>query len=225
MKCRAEGCENDAVYKKEQLCQKHYFRQKRYGTTELTRPKAVPLRSMDERGYILAHDPSHALAYKNGYVYEHRKVVFDILGPGLRSCALCGARVTWETVHIDHIDSNPSNNKQDNLRPLCRACNVQRSYPERHEFRSNHAITLGGVTFTAQEWSRLTNGFLSGSTIARRIKAGMCAEKALFSAKKTHGKGEMPPYTHAGLIEIARHYRAEARRLWQIGPIYFRQVL
>ena len=47
MKCRAEGCENDAVYKKEQLCQKHYFRQKRYGTTELTRPKAVPLRSMD----------------------------------------------------------------------------------------------------------------------------------------------------------------------------------
>ena len=50
MKCCVEGCERDAHYKAAQLCQMHYFRQRRYGTTETVRrgkamglwPKGVP---------------------------------------------------------------------------------------------------------------------------------------------------------------------------------------
>lgn len=43
MKCCVEGCERDAHYKAAQLCQMHYFRQRRYGTTEtVKRGKAKP---------------------------------------------------------------------------------------------------------------------------------------------------------------------------------------
>ena len=37
MKCKIDGCTQNARYKKDQVCQKHYFRFMRYGTYELKR--------------------------------------------------------------------------------------------------------------------------------------------------------------------------------------------
>ena len=218
MNCCVNGCENEAKYKAACLCQKHYFRKIRYGTTELVRAKARPKITMPGRGYQLVHDPKHPVAHSNGYVYEHRKVAFGIFGLSMCSCTLCGASVNWKTVHIDHIDNDPRNNQASNLRPLCRSCNVHRSYPERHTFKSNHAITFGDVTLTAQEWARLTGGFLSGATIARRVNSGMSAEAALFTTKATHGKNTFPPYSHEGLIELAKYYRTAALKTKKENP-------
>lgn len=166
---------------------------------------------MPVRGYQRLYLPDHPLADTQGYVAEHRKVVFDRIGHSLHSCELCGKPETWATAHIDHIDNNPRNNDPSNLRPLCRPCNTFRDYPERHSMKGNHAIELGGVILTAKEWSRVCGGYLSHNAIIRRINSGMTAEQALLTAKTTH-KGEVP-YTHEGLTELAKHYRAEARKL------------
>jgi len=203
------------------LCQKHYFRQWRYGSTNTKREqKRMELgysrkyrTQMDARGYQRLYEPNHPLADSEGGVYEHRKVVFDQIGFELKECELCSMPVNWKTVHIDHIDNNPKNNHPSNLRPLCRVCNTGRNYPEAHTFAGNTAITIGDVTLTAAEWSRVSGGFVTGSTIARRIKGGMSPEQALTSPKVTHGKGMPPPYTREGLIELARHYREETRKL------------
>jgi hypothetical protein len=40
MECSVDGCGREAHYKEKALCQKHYFRQWRYGTVELTRSPA-----------------------------------------------------------------------------------------------------------------------------------------------------------------------------------------
>jgi len=213
MKCVAQDCDSEARYTSLCLCQKHYFRQWRYGTTELTRRAAQPRITMPGRGYQLVHDPKHPLAHKNGYVAEHRKIVFDRIGFSLCKCELCGAPESWDTVHIDHIDNDPKNNNPDNLRPLCRTCNTRRDYPEAHTFKGKHAVCIGSTTLTANEWGRLTGGFLSGSTIIRRIKSGMSHEAALMTEKSTHGIGQKPSYTREALEEIAKHYRAEARKI------------
>lgn len=213
MKCRVEGCDRDAVYFGDCLCQKHYFRKWRYGTTELTRRKARPRITMPGKGYQFVHDPSHPLAHKNGYVAEHRKVVFDRIGFSLCACEMCGKPEAWETVHIDHIDQDPKNNNPENLRPLCRSCNVWRDYPDQHTFKSNLPVTLGDVTLTPTEWARLTGGYLCAQTIRRRINRGMSHEQSLTAPKETHGRGSKPPYTRETLIEIARYYREQTRKL------------
>lgn len=212
MKCSVAECSSNAHYVEACLCQKHYFRQWRYGTTALTRTRQLRV-TMPGKGYQRLYEPDHPLADTQGYVGEHRKVVFSQIGFELKSCALCGKPETWETVHIDHIDQNIKNNEPSNLRPLCRPCNTFRHYPERHTFKSNHAIEFMGVTDTAKAWSRATKGYLSGSAIARRIAAGMTPEQALMTPKATHRGNAGVPYTHEGLIELARHYNAEAKKL------------
>ncbi len=215
MQCSVEQCEKPVRYKAACLCQKHYFRQWRYGTTETklqTKKRDLgftrqPRVSMPVRGYQRLYLPDHPLADTQGYVAEHRKVVFDRIGHSLHSCELCGKPETWATVHIDHIDNNPRNNDPANLRPLCRPCNTFRDYPERHTMKGNHAIELDGVTLTANEWSRAGGGYLSHNAIVCRIKSGMTAEQALLTPKTTH-KGGIP-YTRKDLIEQARRLKKD----------------
>ena len=224
MHCKVESCDGQVRYKAACLCQKHYFRVMRNGTTDTkltikkqqlgyTRRQRL---TMPGRGYQRLYEPSHPLADTQGYVSEHRKVVFDRIGYSLHSCELCGKPETWETVHIDHKDNNPQNNSPDNLRPLCRVCNTFRDYPDRHTMKGNHAIEFNGVTLTANEWSRAGGGYLSHNAIVRRLKSGMTAEQALMTPKTTH-KGDVP-YTRESLIELARHYNAETRRLKKEHP-------
>lgn len=39
MNCRVDGCGREAAYKKARLCQKHYFRVRRTGTTQKAEPE------------------------------------------------------------------------------------------------------------------------------------------------------------------------------------------
>lgn len=200
MKCKVEHCDRECMYQEQQVCQKHYFRMMRYGTYELTKTGKRKDRSRNAKGYQMLHLPNHPLAMANGAVYEHRKVIYDLLGECLPACQKCGRQVTWKTVHIDHIDEVVDNNAAENLRVLCRACNVMRSrvHIPQHSLKGRQSITWEGKTQTPTEWARDQRVKVSGSTIRRRIRDGCSVEQALFGKKITHqhttAKSRQPEY-------------------------------
>lgn len=172
----------------------------RYGTYELTKVGKGKTRQRNGKGYQMLKMPDHPLVMANGFVYEHRKVIYDRHGEALPPCEKCGKTVTWKTVHIDHIDEVVDNNDESNLRVLCRACNVMRSrvhIPE-HTKKGRTGITFSGETKTATEWSRDPGVSVAGNTIKLRLKQGMSVEDALFSPKVTHrhtkARGRAPLY-------------------------------
>lgn len=201
MKCKIDGCERDAVYVKKQLCQMHYFRFMRNGHYELIsdtgeKRKISPRNRIHRRtntnGYQLINSPGHPLAQKNGYVYEHRLVIYNKYGDNLPNCEFCGKPCSWEPykTHIDHIDEDVSNNNESNLRVLCNSCNVGRSKgktPER-EKKGRVLLTHEGETKTASEWSRDSRISVLRHVILQRKRRGLSDYDCLFMAKKTHNK-------------------------------------
>lgn len=132
--------------------------------------------------------PAHPLAMKNGYVYEHRIVVYDKYGADLPKCEFCDNELTWENCHIDHINNDITDNQLQNLRPICRACNVMRKHTKipRHTHKGCHAITYKEITMTPTEWARQPNVTVSRRSILNRINKGWSVEEALFTPSKTH---------------------------------------
>lgn len=199
MRCKVEGCDRDARYKADRLCQKHYFRKRRYGTTELKRVVDAIAKgysrkyriTMPGKGYQRLYEPDHPLADKSGTVSEHRMVVFDRYGRNLPPCEICGKPMSWDDdIHIDHRDDDVTNNHINNLRPLCRPCNTFRNYPEQHTIAGRHAITIDGVTKTPAEWARDPLVRVCGAQIMVRKRAGMSDYDAVFAPKKTHNRNE-----------------------------------
>lgn len=186
MKCKIEGCDRDAHYKAAELCQRHYFRQRRTGTTDQAVRKPAKPFYMHKTGYVLVRAVGHPLAMKNGNIFEHRKVVYERYGEDLPPCEICGAASSWATSHIDHKDRDRANNAPDNLRPLCPGCNTWRDMPPLHTFADNSAVTFDGKTDTAQGWARDPRVNVAGRTIILRKQAGMSDFDALFSDKITH---------------------------------------
>ena len=194
MQCRVEDCGRSAMYQAAQLCQMHYFRVRRNGTVVKT-PIGRALRYVTPNGYITLYKPGHPLSNKTNCVFEHRFVMWPIVGPDCRPCELCGKPQTWVTCHVDHIDENRQNNAADNLRILCRGCNVKRGFrPESHEFRSSIGlIEFDGRRDTATAWARDPRVNVSGNTIRLRKAAGMTDTEALFSDKVTHNGRRKAP--------------------------------
>lgn len=194
MKCKVDGCERDARYKGDALCQKHYFRIRRNGDVVLVRDRIAAERgysrvyrvTMPGRGYQRLYEPSHALSDSSGYVSEHRMVVWNRYGDDLPPCEICGKASSWKTSHIDHRDNDPKNNQQSNLRPLCPGCNTWRDMPPAHTFNRTHSITFDGVVATPAEWARDPRVHIAGRTIIVRKQAGMSDFDALFAPKVTH---------------------------------------
>lgn len=190
MECKIDGCKKLVHFKGEQLCQMHYFRKMRYGTFDLTR-KPAKERIMNPDGYILVYAPNHPLAIKRSYVYEHRKIVYDIIGDNVPDCILCGVSLTWKSARIDHIDRNITNNHPSNLRPLCNKCNTWRDMPPQHTFDHTVSLTFDGKTATANEWAKDKRVKLSNTQIILRKRSGYSDFDALFAPKKTHN-GNIP---------------------------------
>lgn len=96
---------------------------------------------VDEHGYkYLTGQQEHPLSTKAGVLMEHRKVLYDEIGPGSHECHWgCGRVLEWvwpEGITVEHLDNNPRNNDRENLAPACRFCNASgRARREREEKR------------------------------------------------------------------------------------------
>ncbi len=180
--CCVEGCDRMAMYSEARLCQKHYFRKMRNGHFELKKRK---LRSVEKtRGYVMLVLPDHPLADNRGNVREHRVVYHDKVCSNPTACEMCQAPITWANLHIDHKDEVTGNNEPDNLRALCRACNV---------FRAHTSISMGttfieidGLKLVTSAWARMPGVKVCGGTIRYRKKKGWSDYDAVYAERRTH---------------------------------------
>lgn len=132
--CTVDGCERSQWSKG--LCNLHYSRRHRSGDIGPVESTVAPRGSACLRpdGYRVITRPGHPLATANGQVLEHRVVLFDVIGPGVHPCHVCGMEVRWEASYpaepdglvVDHLDFDRSNNVAENLRPACAPCNLRR---------------------------------------------------------------------------------------------------
>lgn len=192
MICIAEDCEREARYKEAKLCQKHYFRKMRTGTTDARKPKE---KYNHTYGYILIRSNGHPLAQKsNGYlVYEHRAVIYARYKDNLPGCYFCGMDLTWSNCHIDHIDENRENNNIKNLRPTCSACNTQRGKKNKN-YNSKYFIEWKGERKSLSEWERDGRVKTTRQNIVSRIKKGWSIEEALFKPSQKKYKKNNKEY-------------------------------
>ena len=135
--CCVDGCDREAMYKTDKLCQKHYFRRMRYGTFELTSTRKYKIYTPN--GYCKVYEPNCELSDKTGYVFEHRFVCYSN-NVNISKCKFCNKELTWNSVHIDHIDNDRLNNILSNLRPLCNGCNTQRPKREKKDKKIKQLI-------------------------------------------------------------------------------------
>lgn len=182
MKCKVDECDRQVRYLAAQLCQKHYIRKRRYGTTDTVRVGHARERYVGLGGYVMRYAPDHPLAGGNWYVLEHRVVAYDARGGVIRVCEACGmVPVTWDTCHVDHIDCDRQNNTPTNLRVTCNGCNVMRASKPR-----GLLLTIQGETKTLMEWARHPKCRVAQNTIRNRLKTGAGHEEAVFGKKVTH---------------------------------------
>ena len=83
------------------------------------------------RGYfVLLLQKNHPLAAPDGKLYEHRKVLYDKIGPGPHLCHWgCGKLLDWggkQGICADHLDGDRLNNTPENIVPSCMSCNRER---------------------------------------------------------------------------------------------------
>ena len=86
--------------------------------------------SINPAGYRDLHmQQGHPLARSGGLLGEHRKVLYDKIGPGEHPCYWCGRTLSWgglDGIVVDHIDEDRLNNDPNNLVPSCNPCNIGR---------------------------------------------------------------------------------------------------
>ena len=97
------------------------FGTKRFGTSK----------GFYRAGYLILTGQRHPLAI-GGALAEHRKVLYDAIGPGPHECHWgCGKLLQWggtDGIHVDHVDGDRANNSRENLVVSCGACNCLRAF-------------------------------------------------------------------------------------------------
>ena len=178
IKCKVDGCDRDATYKGQKVCQMHYFRMMRTGTYA---PRKKLKKHITPNGYVKILAEGHPMADKNGYAFEHRYVLYEHTSGKNQKCEFCGAAWEWRPYkdHVDHIDEDRLNNKIENLRPLCNTCNTSRTKVNYSESKGCVPITAFGKTLVSTEWEHEQECKVASFTLRQRIKAGWDAEKAI----------------------------------------------
>jgi hypothetical protein len=129
--CSVAGC--GKRHEAKGLCQNHYMMLRRRGTTVATKRghgTAYGAVYTKPNGYTVRKMPDHPLAApSSGLVYEHRRVMYDLLGPGPHPCHWCGVMLDWPDAECDHLDTARSNNVPSNLVFSCHDCNTRRVIP------------------------------------------------------------------------------------------------
>lgn len=120
--CVIDGCSNFRRSGRAKLCEMHYYRKRRTGSTG---DRAGPAPQKTAGGYVLLK-AAHPLAIKNGWVAQHRQVAYDANNGVCPSCHWCGRPVTWKGCHVDHLNGVKDDNRAENLVVSCPQCNRSR---------------------------------------------------------------------------------------------------
>jgi 5-methylcytosine-specific restriction endonuclease McrA len=176
--CSVYGCENNANRVGAGLCEMHYMRMRRRGTTDRWVPKQ---RYEHTRGYVLVRCAGHPLvANRRAPVeYEHRVVYYNANGAGPFACYHCGTKVSWPTMHVDHLNDEPTDNRIANLMASCPVCNQQRGAEKMRKTQRSLGVqlTAGGKTQCVSEWAREIG--ISRHALMSRLERGWSQERAL----------------------------------------------
>lgn len=128
--CVVEGCANRRGSYSSGICNSCYCRLRRTGTLE---KRVWNYRSLSSHGYVCLFASDHPLSTPEGFVYEHRKVLYDAIGSGSHPCHWCKMPVEWhkrslskDSLIPDHLDGDKTNNSRENLVPACNRCNARR---------------------------------------------------------------------------------------------------
>ena len=187
--CVVDGCSKPAVRVGHQMCEHHYMRQRRNGTTDYIGHK-IPGDLEHSGGYIMQAAPGHPRSLGSHRAYQHRVVFTDEYGEGPFNCHWCGKTVTWADMHVDHLDSDKQNNDVGNLVASCPICNQQRGHERlMMTLRAKTGVTIDGVTKTLNEWAKHYG--IARQSIILRIRAGWTAERAI-----TEPRGIFGPKCH-----------------------------
>lgn len=121
--CCVEGCSRPATRVASGLCETHFYRRRRTGTTA-PRVRPSPAPRAQSHGYILER-VAHPLSIK-GSVYQHRRIAYDAREGQCPDCSWCAKPVTWQSCHVDHLNGVKSDNRPENLTVSCAQCNRAR---------------------------------------------------------------------------------------------------
>lgn len=79
-------------------------------------------------GYTLVYSPGHIISPRRPHVFQHRLVMFDIIGYGPHRCGHCATHINWGAgLEVDHLDYQRDNNDPSNLLQSCHGCNTRRA--------------------------------------------------------------------------------------------------
>jgi hypothetical protein len=120
--CTVPGCANFRRSGRAKLCEMHYYRVRRKGTTA-DREQPGPQRTRS--GYVLVK-ADHPLAASNGWAYQHRLVAYEACGGECPPCHWCAGKTTWASCHVDHLNGVKADNRAENLVIACARCNRTR---------------------------------------------------------------------------------------------------
>lgn len=115
---------------------------------------------IERDGYIMIHEPDHPNSNKKGYVYEHIKIITELIGRPLTE---------YEEIH--HIDRNRKNNNLNNLLLLSNHSEHMKIHFKNKDIfdfkidTSNRFCNLCGMTNEdmknkSDNWCRDTDGYL-----------------------------------------------------------------
>lgn len=187
--CILDGCTSVANRNKDTICEAHYTRLRRNGSFELLTSVVDGPIVQSGGGYLLDYLPGHPLrAASSARVYQHRAVYYDAFGAGPFACHCCGKSITWDSLHIDHLNDVVTDNRLSNLAPACPLCNQARG---RHKMiektrRAGVVLTAHGLSMCMSEWAKHLG--ISRTAISERIKNGVSIEAALTPGRRKMGQ-------------------------------------
>lgn len=175
--CTIEGCTNVANRTGMGLCEVHYYRKRRSGTTELMElgnPEDVE----HTQGYMLRRAKGHPMAAGQSRAYVHRMVYYDAHGAGPFNCKWCGKEVTWDNLHIDHLNEDKKDNSLENLAASCCRCNTGRGMEKKvARMAEKRGVEFNGQKHTLHGWSKIVG--IHYAVLGWRKKRGWSVEAML----------------------------------------------
>lgn len=188
--CSMDGCTRHCRSSVSEYCEAHYYRLRRNGTMALKLDENPPPKEAGHSdGYVLEYAPGHPLKKRNvSRVYQHRRVYYDEHGEGPFDCHWCGCTVTWDDMHVDHVNAVRDDNRPSNLVASCASCNIERGRPASIAAAREKAkrYTMNGETLTVRQWAERLG--ISNTSIIWRLKNGWPLGRAL-----TEGRGNTGP--------------------------------